>query len=105
MRNAFVALGPGDPMMDIWLPVILSDQLLLQCTLYTSAIHMSTIFGIDVMESMDVVTHKTETLSLLTKRLGDPSHAVNDVSLTAVARYVGQVVCKFQATASHPADN
>lgn len=95
MRNAFVALGPGDPMIDIWLPMILSDQLLLQCTLYTSAIHMSMIFGIDVMESMDVWTHKTETLSLLTKRLGDPNYAVNDVSLTAVARYVGQVVCKI----------
>ncbi|OBT64210.1 hypothetical protein VE03_06900 [Pseudogymnoascus sp. 23342-1-I1] len=41
---------------------------------------------------MDVVTHRTETLSLLTKRLGDPNSAVNDVTLTAVARYVGQVI-------------
>ncbi|OBT86290.1 hypothetical protein VE02_05582 [Pseudogymnoascus sp. 03VT05] len=41
---------------------------------------------------MDVVTHRTETLSLLSKIIGDPNEAVNDVTLTAVARYVGQVI-------------
>lgn len=97
MRNSFVALGPGDPMEDIWLPMIFSDQLMLQCTMYTCSVHMAVIFGIDVMESMDVVTHRMETLSLLTKRLGDPNQAVNDITLTAVARYVGQVVCRSQA--------
>lgn len=97
MRNSFVALGPGDPMEDIWLPMIFSDQLMLQCTMYTCSVHMAVIFGVDVMESMDVVTHRMETLSLLTKRLGDPNQAVNDITLTAVARYVGQVVCRFQA--------
>jgi hypothetical protein len=95
MTNTFIALGPGDPMKDIWLPMIFSDQLLLQCTLYTSSVHMSAIYGIDAMYNVDVVTHKAETLSLLTKRMGDPRHAVNDRTLTAVARFLGQVVCKF----------
>lgn len=104
MTNSFVVLGPGDPMKDIWLPMIFSDQLLLQCTLFTSSIHMSAIYGIESMDNVDVVIHKAETLSLLMKRLGDPRHAVNDQSVTAVARFLGQVVCMLHALYCFAAD-
>jgi hypothetical protein len=81
-------------MRDVWLPMIFSDQLLLQCTMYTTSVHMSAIYGMDLMSSIDVVTHRTGTLALLNQRLSDPLRAVNDITLLSVLGFLGQVVCK-----------
>lgn len=92
MVDSLVNLGSGDPMKDAWNSIILSDQLLLQCSLYTAAVHMSAIYGIDNLSNVDVVTHRTETLALLNQRLMDPALAINDVTLTSVLGFLAQVV-------------
>ncbi|KAH8816989.1 hypothetical protein F5884DRAFT_778150 [Xylogone sp. PMI_703] len=92
MGESLVALGPGNPMKEVWLPVIFSDQLLLQCTMYTSSVHMSSIYGIDIMYNPDVVAHRIRTLVLLNQRLANPVQAVNDITLTSVMGFLGQVI-------------
>lgn len=92
MGYSLIPLGPGDPMRDVWLPKTFSDQLLLQCTLYTASVHMSAIYGMDLMSNIDVVTHRAGSLALLNQRLASPLQAVNDITLTAVLRFLGQVV-------------
>jgi hypothetical protein len=98
MGDTLVSLGPGDPMRDLWLPKVSSDQLLLQCTIYAAAVHMSAIYGLDLMFNIDVITHRAESLALLNKRLSDPRHAANNITLTAVLRILGQVVCSYIKT-------
>ncbi len=97
MGDTLVALGPGDPMIELWLPRVSCDQQLLQCTIYAAAVHMSAIYGMALMFNVDVITHRIGSLTLLNRRLSDPPpHAVNDITLTAVLRILGQVVCTQQ---------
>lgn len=93
MGESLVALGPGNPMKDVWLPVIFSDKLLLQCSIYTSSVHMSSIYGIDIMYNVDVMNHRMRTLILLNERLASLTEAVNDITLTSVLGFLAQVVC------------
>ena len=92
MGDSLVVLGPGDPMRDVWLPIIFSDQLLLQCTMYTTSVHMSAVYGMDLMFNIDVVTHRAGALALLNQRLADSLQAVTDITLTSVLGFLGQVV-------------
>jgi len=62
--------------------------------MYTTSVHMSAIYGVDLMSNIDVVTHRAGSLALLNQRLADSPQAVNDITFTSVLAFLGQVVCK-----------
>ncbi|KAL2070213.1 hypothetical protein VTL71DRAFT_13239 [Oculimacula yallundae] len=103
MADSLVNLGSGDPMRDAWNSILLSDALLLQCSLYTAAVHISAIYGINNNSNIDVVVHRSETLVLLNQRLTRPAEAINDVTLTAVLGFLAQVIVtrNVQETSLH----
>jgi hypothetical protein len=98
MGYTLIPLGPGDAMAslnEVWMPIVFSDNLLLQCSLYTAAVQMSSMFGMPLMSNVDVVKQKAGALTLLIQRLADPDllQSINDATLSCVLGIVGQVVC------------
>lgn len=89
MDPVLIPLGPIDSLCDIWLPFILSDQLLLQSTLFYSSAYLSALHP---PASHEIARYKGEALSLLNRRLADPGHIVTDVTIATVLLFIHQSI-------------
>jgi hypothetical protein len=87
--NALVPLGLTNPIRDIWLPLIFSDPLLFQSTIFTTSVHLSAYqpLGYD-----EVGQFKGETLALLNRRLADPREAVTDITIATVLGFIHESI-------------
>lgn len=89
MGPALIPFGPIDSLCDVWLPFILSDQLLLQSTLFYTSVYLSALHP---PASHEIARYKGEALSLLNRRLADPRHAVTDVTIATVLLFIHQSI-------------
>ncbi len=89
MSSSLVPFGGIDPMQDVWLPWVVSDQLLLASTLFQASVQLSVLNPSAGVES---AIWRGATLSLLNKRLASSSQPVNDITIASVLLLTHQSV-------------
>lgn len=83
-------LGTFDPMDKVFVPLVISDELLFQANLFNAGFHLSALQGKKYI--VEGTWHRTETIKILNKRLGDPLPAVTDATISAVVSLLAQAV-------------
>jgi hypothetical protein len=89
MSYSLIPFGGMDPMRDVWLPWVLSDQLLFASMLFRASVPISLLASSPDIESM---IWRGATLSLLNRRLASPTQAVNDITVASVISLTQQSV-------------
>lgn len=89
MGSFLVPFGGLDPMRDLWLPWILSDQLIFASSLLRASAHLSALNSTADTESS---RWRGVTLSLLNSRLASSSQPVNDITVASVILLAHQSV-------------
>jgi hypothetical protein len=77
-----IPLGPFDPMKNVFLPLVISNPLLVQAALVQSATHLAALYSWDPTAVGSV--YRSETVRMLNERLKSPSKAVTDDTIAAV---------------------
>ena len=72
--------------------MILSDQLLLQTTIFLAAVNLAAAIEQHPSSHLETVLHREKTLSLLNNRLSNPICAVNDITIATVSLLIQQSV-------------
>lgn len=76
-------------MQEVWLPLIFSGQLLLRSTLFTTAVHLSTL---QPKGKHKVETYRGEALAMLIQRLGEREEAVTDATIATVLFFIHESI-------------
>ena len=89
MSYFLVPFGGLDPMRDLWLPWVLSDQLLFSSSLLRASVHLSALNSSADTES---ARWRGITLSVLNTRLANSTQPVNDITVASVILLAHQSV-------------
>ena len=95
MGSFLVPFGALDPMRDLWLPWVLSSQLIFASLLFHAAVHLSALNSSIDTES---ARWRGVTLSLLNTRLASPTQPVNDIAVASIILLAHQSVSLPHAT-------